>query len=597
MKWICFLSGCIIFFLFTPADVKAQCCDFTYQQQIEPPTSAATFGVALGDFDGDNDQDAVAISAYYGIDVYFNNGSGTFTLNAQYATGTNGDFYGVYVCDVDSDNDQDIIAMPFYASAGLTILFNNGSGVFTGYNISSNISTYNGAVGDIDGDNDKDVFLPNAGGGSGKIYKNSGIGLFSLHQTLSGARGHDADLGDLDNDGDLDAFVVENSSYGNAIFLNDSTGTFTQSGSTFSSNCTFVDLGDLDKDGDLDAWVGKSGNSCEIWLNNGTGTFTLDTTITTGSYCKSVNLFDLDNDGDLDVFLGFYSSAPQVWKNGGDMTFTLCYQAPVGSSSHGQTIGYINNDNNIDIYSGYFSNDDGDFVFLNASPAIHYPNNPFCHNLSTPQNITLAGTSGGSYGTIPYGLSLDYLTGTVIPSASLPGNYTVTYTIAGCTVTTPVRVKDLDTTVTLVDSTLTANQDSATYQWVDCNNGFAQIQGATGQSYAPVVTGNYAVIITYDGCTDTSGCVEVTLFNGIESPVKTSTAGLFPNPATGLTVLKTSSNWLGASWKVLDQAGRILLSGKIVNQETLLDFGNLTPGFYILRIEEKDTLNLKFIRQ
>jgi hypothetical protein len=365
MKKLQVIFTFICFAIITQNAVLAQGCSFDYIQQIEPSTSAATFGVALGDFDNDGDTDCAAISAYYGIDVYTNDGAGTFTLKAQYSIDNS--YYGVHIADVDGDLDNDIIAIPFYTSANTTILKNNGSGVFTETGFSSNISAYNAAIGNIDTDNDIDIFIPNSGGGSGIVLKNNGSGTFSLFQTVTGARGHDADLGDLDGDGDLDAFVTENSTYGNTVFLNDGTGTFSQIGTNFSLQGGTVALGDLDGDEDLDAWVGGSGNTSEIWLNDGNALFILGATIENGNYCKAVNLYDIDNDNDLDVFLGYYSSNPQVLLNMGGLTFSVCYNAPLGSSCHGQAVGYINADNLIDIYSGDFSNEDGDFVFLNTT--------------------------------------------------------------------------------------------------------------------------------------------------------------------------------------------------------------------------------------
>lgn len=583
--------------LLSTTGLKAQCCIYSHQQQVEPPTSAATFGVALGDLDGDSDMDAVAISAYFGVDVYFNNGTGTFTLGAQYATSPNPDFYGVHVIDIDNDNDSDIIAIPFYSSASLTILLNNGTGVFTGYNVSSNIACYNAAMGDIDGDNDPDLFLPNSGGGSGKIFKNNGAGFLSLHQTLTGARGHDAELGDLDNDGDLDAFVVENSSYGNTVFLNDSAGNFTLYGTPFGSSCTYVDLGDLDKDGDLDAWVGKFGNTCEIWLNNGTGSFSMHSYVSTGSYCKSVNLYDFDNDGDLDVFLGFYSSNPQIWINGENLNFSLCYQAPAGSSCHGQAIGFINSDSYIDIYSGYFSNNDGDYVFLNASPSIQYAASTYCPNNYTPQTVNLMGTPGGTFGVVPSGLGIDTATGTFIPSAGIPGNYFITYTATGCTVTFPVVIKHLDTSLTASDSTLFANQDSATYVWVDCNNSFQPIAGQTARFFKPVVSGTYALIVTFDGCTDTSSCYALSVYNTVGEPERPSRAYIVPNPASEQITLITDLNFVGQPFTIKDIAGRKILSGLISGVRTRIDVSHLSSGIYLLYPGDESTRILKFVKK
>ena len=77
----------------------------------------------------------------------------------------------------------------------------------------------------------------------------------------------------------------------------------------------------------------------------------------------------------------------------------------------------------------------------------------------------------------------------------------------GCdsTITTTVNVSPVDTSVSLVGVTLTAATGGATYQWIDCDNGSLPIAGATGQSFMPSANGNYAVIVTVNGCSDTSG--------------------------------------------------------------------------------------------
>ena len=584
MKKISIIITVFSIFLLTSNNIFAQCCTYTAHQQVEPATSAATFGVALGDFDSDGDNDAVSISAYYGIDIYYNDGSGTFALDSQYAIGANTDFYGVYVIDIDGDIDLDIIAMPFYTSANLTILKNNGSGVFTVSTASSNTATYYGAIGDIDGDNDIDVFLPHATGTTGQIFKNNGSGVFSLYQSPSGAKAHDAELGDLDGDGDLDAFLVSNSTYGNSVFLNDSNGNFTQLGGTFGTNGSNVDLGDLDGDGDLDAWVGRSNNQSEIYLNDGNASFTLYNTITTGSYCKSVNMYDYDGDGDLDIFMGFYSSAPQVWTND-SLSFTLCFQASVGSGSHGQAIGFINNDNNIDIYSGLFSNTNGDYVFINSSSSIEYTNSPFCPYISSPQSVLLSGTSGGTYSASPNGLYIDSLSGDIIPDSSTSGTYTVYYIEGSCTTNTIIVIKSLDISTFTTGNMITANQDSATYQWVDCNHSYLAITGEIGQSYTPTSSGDYAVIITYNGCTDTSACVNI-ITTEIYETTQDDLLLIYPNPANASINVKISSELIGTSFIIYDQIGKAVMSGKLDEENSIINLEHLSTGLYILKADK-----------
>jgi uncharacterized delta-60 repeat protein len=62
-----------------------------------------------------------------------------------------------------------------------------------------------------------------------------------------------------------------------------------------------------------------------------------------------------------------------------------------------------------------------------------------------------------------------------------------------------------DTSVSLNLYTLTASASPATYQWINCTTN-TPIGGQTGQSYTPAATGYYAVIVTQNGCSDTSNC-------------------------------------------------------------------------------------------
>ncbi|MFT7156076.1 MAG: hypothetical protein ACI8Q1_001080 [Parvicella sp.] len=77
------------------------------------------------------------------------------------------------------------------------------------------------------------------------------------------------------------------------------------------------------------------------------------------------------------------------------------------------------------------------------------------------------------------------------------------------TVANEVTVKkicEIDLSLTINGNTLSSNETSATYAWLDCDNGFTVISGATNQTYSPAIDGNYSCKIT-NGCrTDTSAC-------------------------------------------------------------------------------------------
>ncbi len=55
-------------------------------------------------------------------------------------------------------------------------------------------------------------------------------------------------------------------------------------------------------------------------------------------------------------------------------------------------------------------------------------------------------------------------------------------------------------------SSLTSNQAGAQYQWVNCDDNYSNIDGATNQTYLASLSGNYAVLIELNACIDTSEC-------------------------------------------------------------------------------------------
>ncbi|MFZ4399675.1 MAG: T9SS type A sorting domain-containing protein [Bacteroidales bacterium] len=86
------------------------------------------------------------------------------------------------------------------------------------------------------------------------------------------------------------------------------------------------------------------------------------------------------------------------------------------------------------------------------SASISYSLASYCKSVSTPQAVVLTGASGGIFSSAP-GLDLNSITGAIIPSTSIAGIYTVSYTIpaaSGCPEvisTTSVTINALPTVI------------------------------------------------------------------------------------------------------------------------------------------------------
>jgi hypothetical protein len=90
------------------------------------------------------------------------------------------------------------------------------------------------------------------------------------------------------------------------------------------------------------------------------------------------------------------------------------------------------------------------------------------------------------------------------------GIYTAAITnTAGCDsiITIDLTINTIDPAAIQTDAvTLQANNSTGTYQWVDCDDDFSFLSGQTNQVFTATSNGNFAVIVTENGCSDTSSC-------------------------------------------------------------------------------------------
>ncbi len=312
-------------------------------------------GSIFDDFNGDNRPDlfTTSLDAELGATLLVNRGDGTFEDRSA-AAGLAQQVYALNVTRADFDNDGDLDVLLLRGGwekpLRLSLLRNNGSGVFADVTVASGlaepIASESAAWGDYDDDGFLDVFVcgeylppgappsktPGDPRNLSRLYHNQGDGTFKNVATAAGvsnercAKG--SAWGDYDGDGRLDLFV-SNMGQPCRLYHNEGNGKFRDqahelgtTGPDFSFACWFWDF---DNDGLLDLYVNdyrarvaevlasalgskiEGSSRPRLYRNLGTAGFrdvSQDVGLDRAMAPMGANFGDIDNDGYLDIYLG-----------------------------------------------------------------------------------------------------------------------------------------------------------------------------------------------------------------------------------------------------------------------------------------------------
>lgn len=325
-----------------------------------------SMGVAVADYDNDDDIDIFVAGVYHNI-LFRNTGKGTFDTVTTEA-GINSDLWSVAAGWFDFDNDSwlDLFVVNYVE---WTIDYDRFCGDPTG-----NIRVY--------------CHPNNFRGVPNQLYRNRGDGTFEDVSKKSGVydhigRGMSVAFEDYNDDGLLDAFVT-NDKLANFLFENNGDGTFDEvallAGVALREHGRAVSsmggaFRDYDNDGLADLWVtALDWETFPLFHNEGDGFFE-DATYATGvakatikRSAWSLGMFDFNNDGWKDLFTANahanhrvdlwestdYRQANTILANMGDGTFTdVAPQAgedfQVQRAHRGSACGDFNGDGKIDI--------------------------------------------------------------------------------------------------------------------------------------------------------------------------------------------------------------------------------------------------------
>lgn len=164
------------------------------------------------------------------------------------------------------------------------------------------------------------------------------------------------------------------------------------------------------------------------------------------------------------------------------------------------------------------------------------------------------------------------------------GKYSVTVTsnLTDCIEIERFELKgfEVDTSVTVDLPNLIANNDApgVQYQWYDCERDEI-VFWEESQIFTPLRNSSYAVIITQNGCNDTSACYTISHVSTNDLGKESNSIAVYPNPNTGDFTVEISGD--------TDQSGTIEIitsSGALIHSRTFQKHQKLKREFFRLNI-------------
>lgn len=148
--------------------------------------------------------------------------------------------------------------------------------------------------------------------------------------------------------------------------------------------------------------------------------------------------------------------------------------------------------------------------------------------------------------------------------------------------TLEVTVNAISNEVTVDELTITANQEGAIYQWLDCVSG-EPIANATQQSFTATANGEYSVlIISPENCTTVSECISIATV-GVDAESMDMLA-IYPNPANEFVTVANAA--AGSTIRLMDMTGKVL-NTKTASTVTNIDLTDVKAGVYFISVEGK----------
>ena len=168
-----------------------------------------------------------------------------------------------------------------------------------------------------------------------------------------------------------------------------------------------------------------------------------------------------------------------------------------------------------------------------------------------------------------------------------PGVSTVSYTLDdghgnSSQYVVTVTYEEVEQIVITVDAGTLSCENSGSYQWISCADN-SIIAGETASSFSPAVNGEYAVILTQGGCSDTSACYTLD-YTGIADDMYQDYK-VYPNPAHEYVTIDMAREQTNVNIKIFDMTGNLLRMEALDRFTKVdLDLSEFKAGLYMIQI-------------
>ena len=126
----------------------------------------------------------------------------------------------------------------------------------------------------------------------------------------------------------------------------------------------------------------------------------------------------------------------------------------------------------------------------------------------------------------------------------------------------------------------------ASYQWINCFDN-SEIVGATTATFSPSTDGDYAVVITLNGCSATSSCVEFSTAGLGLFTAENIHLNLFPNPVNDqLNIHYSNENSIQLT--ITDLHGKIISTSEIKNGDSV-SLKEFEQGIYLFQFQTQNS--------